>query len=128
MWFSEIDRILMYVSLRFVYSVICPFFYLFAVIIVKKCCICKFEPGERGKNASQCVLFRHWLMATLLPPDSNLGGVGPLLGKHYETVSCCYRCLGAKVGARLRLDNLDPRAVLLHSEFATRHRVCNRIH
>lgn len=97
MWFTVWDRILMYVALRFVYSAVCPFFYLFAVIIVKNCCICKFKPGVRGKEASQCVLFRHWLMRTLLPPSSNLGGVGPLLGKHYETVSCCYRCLGAHV-------------------------------
>lgn len=70
------------------YAGICPFLYLAAVIVIKRTIIGAFKPGPKGSSAWQ--LFRHWLMASLLP-NGSLGGTLGCLGAHWEPVSIIYR-------------------------------------
>lgn len=98
-WLCEPRRIPYYLGIRVARSVLAPFFYMGAAILVKWFIIGKFEEGPRNLT-SQWQLSRHWLAAHLFSRE-NMQEVTDLLGRHYESVSVLYRMLGAKVGKRV---------------------------
>lgn len=97
-WFLQPERLGLYLAVRAIRKCVCPFIRLFLVIMVKWTLIGKFSEGKR--NRSQWTLFRHWMMAKMLP-DGELCGVKELIGSHYEGISMIFRLLGAKVGKRV---------------------------
>jgi acetyltransferase-like isoleucine patch superfamily enzyme len=98
-WFCEPRRIPFFIGIRIARAILCPFFYIFAAIIVKRCIIGKFEAGLRD-TTSEWQLIRHNLAAQLFTREK-IQQVTELLGRHYELVSSLYRLLGAKVGKRV---------------------------
>jgi len=97
-WFLTPQRVGYYLALRVVRAVVLPLVRLSAAIAVKRCLIGRFSPGRRDR--SQWVLFKHWLMAALLPGEK-LQDAGHLLGAHYAGMSRVLRALGASVGERV---------------------------
>ncbi|KAJ2955650.1 hypothetical protein NQZ79_g8377 [Umbelopsis isabellina] len=98
LYFAEPERVGYHFLAVVVRDNITPFFYLAAVLAIKKCIIGKFQPGPRDRR--QLSLLRYWLMEKLMP-GGDLGGVARLVGSHYEIVSMIYRALGAKIGERV---------------------------
>ena len=98
-WLCEPKRIPYYIGIRIARSILAPFVYMAAAIIVKWLIIGKFRPGPRDLT-NQWTLARHWLAATLFCRE-NMQEVTDLLGRHYEPVSVLYRLLGAKIGKRV---------------------------
>ncbi|KAJ3246725.1 hypothetical protein HDU78_006260 [Chytriomyces hyalinus] len=96
--FRNPRRIGIHVLASLAHQLIAPFLRVALLILVKRCVIGKFTPGE--KRRSQVQLLRHWIMSTLFD-SGDLGGVYELLGRHYEGISIIYRALGAKVGKRV---------------------------
>jgi len=97
-WFLTPQRIGYYLALRVVRAVVLPIVRLGACIAVKRLIIGKFTEGRRDR--SEWNLFKHWLMASLLPGEA-LQDVGHLVGAHYEGMTLILRLLGAKVGERV---------------------------
>ena len=97
-WFANPQRYPWYIAIRLARAIIAPYFYLAAVLLVKRLIIGKFKAGPR--DLSQWGLMRHWLMSKLMP-GGDLGKVAPLVGRNLEVVSWIYRTLGAKVGKRI---------------------------
>jgi acetyltransferase-like isoleucine patch superfamily enzyme len=98
-WLCDPKRIPYYIGIRVVRSVVAPFFYMGASIIVKWVIIGKFEEGPMD-TTSQWQLMRHWLAARLFSREK-MQDVTNLLGRHYEPISILYRLLGSKVGKRV---------------------------
>jgi acetyltransferase-like isoleucine patch superfamily enzyme len=98
-WLCDPTRIPFYIGIRLARTLISPFFYMGAAIIVKKLLIGKFEAGPRDTE-SQWLLMRHWLASTLLSRDK-VQDITDITGRHYELTSILYRLLGAKVGKRV---------------------------
>jgi len=98
-WLCDPRRIPFYIGIRIARALVSPFFYMGAAICVKKLLIGKFEAGPRN-TTSQWQLLRHHLAATLFS-RKKIQQVVDIIGRHYELVSCLYRCLGAKVGKRV---------------------------
>ncbi|KAJ3243572.1 hypothetical protein HDU78_000332 [Chytriomyces hyalinus] len=96
--FKDPRRIGIHVLGLLAHHLIAPFLRVALLILVKRCLIGKFTPGE--KRRSQVQLLRHWIMSTLVD-RGELGGVYELLGRHYEGISIIYRALGAKIGKRV---------------------------
>ena len=98
-WLCDPRRYPFYIGIRVARALLSPFFYMGAALAVKKLVIGKFEPGRRNTR-SQWQLLRHHLAATLFS-RSKIQNVVDIIGRHYELVSCLYRCLGATVGKRV---------------------------
>jgi acetyltransferase-like isoleucine patch superfamily enzyme len=98
-WLCELKRISYYIGIRMARSILAPYFYMFASILVKWFVIGKFRPGPRDIT-NQWTLMRHWFAATIFS-RKNMQEMTGMLGRHYEPVSVLYRLLGAKIGKRV---------------------------
>lgn len=98
-WFCEPRRIPFFIGIRVVRSLVAPFFYMFAAILMKWCLIGKFKPGPRNTK-SEWQLIRYALASQLFTRES-IQQVTDIVGRHYELVSVLYRLLGAKIGKRV---------------------------
>eukprot|EP00462_Mataza_sp_D1_P022772 CAMPEP_0175134990 /NCGR_PEP_ID=MMETSP0087-20121206/8473_1 /TAXON_ID=136419 /ORGANISM="Unknown Unknown, Strain D1" /LENGTH=1756 /DNA_ID=CAMNT_0016417589 /DNA_START=57 /DNA_END=5323 /DNA_ORIENTATION=- len=96
-WFATPERIGFYCATRIYLNCVAPFMYLLGVIIVKRAIVGKFTPGPATGVWKP---FQYWMMNFLLP-GGKLAGTTNLLGRHYETISFIYRCLGSKIGKRV---------------------------
>lgn len=99
-WFMVPERLALYFLLRVMHKVLVPWVQLGAVVAVKRLVVGAFKPMTAADPLTDWELTRRWIMRALLP-TANLCGVLPLVGTHYETISCVFRALGAKVGARV---------------------------
>jgi carbonic anhydrase/acetyltransferase-like protein (isoleucine patch superfamily) len=93
-------RLALYFMLRVMQRVFVPWVHLTAVVAVKRLVVGRFTAMTAADPLTAWELTRRWIMRTLLPTP-NLCGVLPLVGTHYETISCVFRALGARVGARV---------------------------
>jgi len=99
-WWCKPQRLPFYFVLRILRKIVVPPIQLLQAIIIKNVVIGRFEPCEKEQLESPWNRFRYWLMKALLN-GTDLCGVAPLVGKHYEIISTIYRSLGAKVGERV---------------------------
>mmetsp|Transcript_37304 Transcript_37304/g.99397 ORF Transcript_37304/g.99397 Transcript_37304/m.99397 type:complete len:181 (-) Transcript_37304:176-718(-) len=97
-WFLNPDRVGFYVAIRITRATAAPLIRLACCIVVKHVVVGRFTEGRRDR--SQYNIFRHWLVAELMPGE-RLQDVANLVGVHYEGVSMILRLLGAKVGKRI---------------------------
>jgi carbonic anhydrase/acetyltransferase-like protein (isoleucine patch superfamily) len=97
-WFTLPQRVVLYCLLRAVQATLKPPLELAVAIALKRCVVGTLPAGPRPTHGSAA--FNVWL-ANQLVGGGSLRGVTPLVGTHYEFVSCVYRLLGAKVGKRV---------------------------
>ena len=98
-WLTDPSRIPFYIGIRVARSVVSPFFYTAAAVLVKRFIIGKFQAGPRDVS-SQVQLLRHWLAARLLS-RKGFQDIADIVGRHYEIMSMVYRACGARVGKRV---------------------------
>ena len=99
-WWCTPERLPYYFALRILRKIVLPPIQLMLAIVVKNVVIGKFSPCESAELDRPWNRFRYWLMKSLLN-SSDLNGVTPLVGKHYELISSIYRSLGSKIGKRV---------------------------
>lgn len=92
-WWVTLRRLPYYFLLRILRRCVVPPVKLIAVIFVKRFFIGTFTQCEKAEMELPWNRFRYWLMANLTP-GSDLCGVAPLCGRHYEIISIIYRCVG----------------------------------
>jgi non-ribosomal peptide synthetase-like protein len=97
LWFADPWRLMAYILLRPVKTVLMPIWRTLVLITCKRFVVGKFEPGRWSNTQWGCLQL--FIMEKLVSHD--FYGLYGLLGRHYSTISLIYRALGVKVGERI---------------------------
>jgi len=98
-WLCDPMRIPFFFAIRIARTLLSPFFYMGAAMLVKKLWIGRIDPLKTDPNDEHDSA-RLWLLANLFR-RKKIQAVTDLIGRHYEAVSSLYRMLGATIGKRV---------------------------